>query len=255
MTSLRARRVSLLGALAPVLFSITAAADERHAFLLSMGELRVANVHASFAPEQAKPSTPNVIATTTEVTPAVSVVLDGFLRGRALSTNVRLSTDAVVKKADRALLSTVKLPAMGSGGPAEIELGFLAGAITTQPVLSLKQTSAKAPVGSRIESFRVDVTGMAPIAASKIDSLSLAQTSSVVPTADVALEVGAGGAPPFTAWSKKPSARALGIEYVGGDGAALVKIRLEGCTPSSVTPLGASGTTRVALRCATARPG
>lgn len=236
-----------------------AIADDRAGgtFLLSMGELHVGSVHASVMAEQAKPSAPNLVMATSEITPGVIVVVDGFVSGRALQTNLRLSTGAVVKKADRAKLSTVKLPPMGGGGASEIELGFLAPSITTSPVLSLKQVSAKTPVGTRIDSFRVDVSGMAPVTASKLDAIQLVQKegAGVAPTAEIAIEVGAGGAPPFTAWSKKPAARTLGVEYVGPDGAALLKLKLDTCTPASVTPLGASGTTRVVLRCATAKPG
>lgn len=235
-----------------------AIADDRSGtFLLSMGELQVGSVRATVAPEQPKPSAPNLLMSTGQVTPGVIVIVDRFVAGRGLQTNLRLSTGAVVKKADRAKLSSVKMPAMGGGGAPEIELGFLAPSITTSPVLSLEQASAKSPNGTRIDSFRVDVSGMAPVTASKLDAIQLVQKegTGVTPTAEIALEVGAGGAPPFTAWSKKPAARTLGVEYVGPDGAALLKLKLESCTPASVTPLGASGTTRVVLRCPTAKPG
>ncbi|MBS2018656.1 MAG: hypothetical protein JST00_37665 [Deltaproteobacteria bacterium] len=234
-----------------------AAADTGGTFLLSMGELQVGTVRATLSPEQAKPAAPNLVMSTTEVTPGVIVIVDGFVGGRALTTNLRLSTGAVVKKADRAKLTSVKLPSMGAGGAPELELGFLAPSVTTSPVLSLKQASAKTPAGSRIESFRVDVAGMPPIVASKLDAIVLVQkeAAGVTPSSDVALEVAAGGATPFVAWSKKPTPRTTGVEYVGPDGSALVKVKLESCAPSSVTPLGASGTTRVVLRCATAKPG
>jgi hypothetical protein len=104
---------------------------------------------------------------------------------------------------------------------------------------------------------------MAPIATSKLEALLLTQRegAGVVPVGDVTFEVGAGGAPPFTAWEAKAKApqraapRAMGVEYVGADGKALVKLVLDACSPVSVTPLGASGTTRIVLRCSGAKPG
>jgi hypothetical protein len=106
------------------------------AFLLRVGDTNVGNVHASVASEKSSPSSPNLLVTSSEVTPSVSVLVDGFLAGKTLATSVRLSTPAVVKRTDRARLATVRLPSMGGGGVPEIELGFLAGVITTSPVLS-----------------------------------------------------------------------------------------------------------------------
>ena len=259
----RTTRIGLLFLFSAAVTGVTGAAladDTSRAggtFLLSMGELQVGNVRATMAPEQPKPSAPNLVMATTDITPGVIVIVDRFVSGRPLATNLHLSTGAIVKKADRAKLTTVRLPSMGAGGAAEIELGFLAPSITTQPVLSLKQASAKTPAGTRIDTFRVDVSGMAPVTASKLDAIQLAQKegAGVIPTTELVVEVGAGGAPPFTAWSKKKDPRSLGVEYVGADGAALLKVKLESCTPSSVTPLGASGTTRIVVRCASAKPG
>src|SRR5690349_5860636 len=79
-----------------------AVADDRSApgtFLLSMGELRVGSVRATMAPEQPKPSAPNLVMSTAQVTPGVLVIVDRFVAGRGLQTNLRLSTGAVVKKA------------------------------------------------------------------------------------------------------------------------------------------------------------
>jgi hypothetical protein len=61
------------------------------------------------------------------------------------------------------------------------------------------------------------------------------------------------------AWHKASTARSsprtLRIEYVGSDGAALMKLQLERCTPSSVKPLGASGTTRITMACGGVKSG
>jgi hypothetical protein len=108
----------------------------------------------------------------------------------------------------------------------------------------------------RITAFRVDVSGMQAIEAPKVDAITVTQKpDGSATTGDVTFEVAAGGAPPFVAWSKtstKP--RALRVEYVGADGTAILKLRLDRCTPSRVLPLGASGTTRITVACAGLRP-
>jgi len=235
-----------------------ASARASGAFVLQVGDASVGTVRAVEVPEKGGPSAPNLVVTAGEVTPALAGLVDGFVAGRALRTKLRLSTSAVVRRSPDAKLVTVKLPAMGSGGAPELELGFLASSITTQPVLSLEPASQKGPAGGRIASFRVDVAGLPPISPSKLDAITLVHRDGVAaPQADVVLEVGAGGAPPFTAWSKahasRSAPRSMGVEYVGPDGAPVLALRLDACTPTSVTPLGASSTTRVTLRCGTAR--
>jgi|GEM_PF-3010752 len=264
----RHRRVPLLAAAVAIAAGTAlvvasphlAGADERRGvtlagtFLLQVGDgLPVGNVRAAELSERAGPPAPNLVLTSAEITPALGAILDGFVAGKALRTSVRLSTGAVVKKAPDARLVSVRLPAMGGGGTPDVELGFLAGALSTQPVLSVKQAGTRTPVGSKINDFRVELTGLPPISASKLEALELIQhDGSVSSPRDVVLEVAAGGAPPFTAWSKKPAPKVLGLEYVGADGRPLLKLRLDACTPSAVTPLGASSTTRVVLRCAAA---
>jgi hypothetical protein len=72
-----------------------------------------------------------------------------------------------------------------------------------------------------------------------------------VTTGDIVFEAAAGGAPPFTAWQKgRPSPRTVRIEYVGADGAAILSLQLDRCTPSAVVPMGANGTTKITLACA-----
>jgi hypothetical protein len=44
------------------------------------------------------------------------------------------------------------------------------------------------------------------------------------------------------------------VEYVGADGVAILKVRLDRCVPSHVVPLGANGTTRITLACGGVRP-
>lgn len=254
--------LSVLTVSAALSTSLAAHAEDGGAggrFALQVGEASVGQVRAVEIAEKRGPDAPNLVVTAPEISPALGGLVDGFVAGRALRTAVRLSTAAVVKKSPDARLVTLKLPSMGAGGAPELELGFLASSIATQPVLSLKQASQKSSTGGRIATFRVDIAGLPPIVASKLDAITLVQRDgAAAPLADIVLEVAAGGAPPFTAWSKAHAARSsprpLGVEYVGPDGAPLVALRLDACTPSSVTPLGASGTTRVTMRCATAKP-
>jgi hypothetical protein len=227
-------------------------------FLLQIGETNVGSVRAVELAERPGPASPNLVLASTEVTPALGAIVDGFAAGKALRASVRLSTGAVSKKAEGARLTTVKLPSMGAGGPPDVELGFLAPSITTQPVLSLKQASARSPSGARIAGFRLGLDGLPAGSASKIDAIVVTQhADGSVSTASTAIgfEVAAGGAPPFAAWLKKPASRGMHVEYVGPDGAALLKIQLDRCTPTSVTPLGASASTRITVACAAVRPG
>jgi hypothetical protein len=102
---------------------------------------------------------------------------------------------------------------------------------------------------------------MQAIEAPKLDAITITQKpdGTAAVAGEIAMEVGAGGAPPFVTWHKasmaKPSPRTLRVEYVGGDGAVILKVQLERCTPSSVKPLGASGTTRITMACAALKPG
>lgn len=194
-----------------------------------------------------------------EVSPSLVALVDAFAQGKRLERDVRLTSGAVVRKANGARLVSVKLPALGSGPVAGVELAFVVPALTTQPLLSAKEAPPP-PSGARITGFRVDLTGMQAIEAPKLDAITLRQKpDGTASTGEIAIEVGAGGAPPFVAWQKasaaRPSPRTLRVEYVGGDGAAILKLQLERCTPTSVKPLGASGTTRIAMACGAVKPG
>ncbi|MBX3186731.1 MAG: hypothetical protein KF819_06935 [Labilithrix sp.] len=236
---------------------LTARADDGKAlgtFLLQIGETRVGSVRATELAE--RPGAPNLVVSSAEITPALGAIVDGFAAGKALRSSVRLSTGAVAKKAEGARLASVKLPAMGAGGALDLELGFLAPSITTQPVLSLARASARSPSGGRITGFRVALDGLPAGSASKLDAITIVhRPDGAVTTSAIGFEVTAGGAPPFSKWLEKPTARGMHVEYVGADGSALLKIQLDRCAPSSVTPMGASATTRVSVRCAAVRPG
>jgi hypothetical protein len=226
-----------------------AQADERARFALDLSGVRYGLVRASVEGEKM------LVIGAQDVAPALVTLVDTFAQGKPVKRDARLTSGAVVRKANDARLVSVKLPALGSGGAADVELAFAVPAITTQPLLSAKEAPPP-PAGARINAFRVDVTGMQAIEAPKLDAITVTQKADgTATTGEIALEVAAGGAPPFVAWQKKPTARTLRIEYVGADGAAIVKLQLDRCTPSTVKPLGASGTTRITLACGGVRGG
>jgi len=195
-----------------------------------------------------------LVMTTQDVAPPLVALVGSFAQGTPVKRDLRLSSGAIVRRANDARLASVKLPALGSGGAAEIELAFVAPALATQPLLSAKE-APPLPSAARITGFRVEVTGMKTIEAPKLDSIAMTQRAdgSVV-TGEIAFEAGAGGAPPFTSWQRStgahPTPRAVRVEYVGADGAVVLGLRLDRCTPSAVVPMGANGTTRITLACA-----
>ncbi len=212
-------------------------------------------------PDKRAPAQQRLVLTTQEIAPSLASLVQLFAQSKPIKRDVRLTSGAVVRKASDGRLASVKLPALGSGGAAEIELGFVARAITTQPLLSAKE-APPAPSTARIAGFRVDLAGMQAIEAPKLDAITITQApDGTATTGDVAIEVAAGGAPPFVAWQKsggaaaKSAPRTLRVEYIDAGGAVIVKLQLDRCTPSSVTPLGANGTTRIKLSCAALRGG
>lgn len=201
----------------------------------------------------------NLVLGVHEIAPQLVALVDGFAQGKAVTRDVRLTSGAVVRRANDAKLFSVKLPALGSGGAADVELAFVAPKVTTQPLLSAKE-APPSPSAAKIAGFRVDVSGMKAIEAPKIGAITVTQREGgSSATGEITIEVAAGGAPPFVAWEKagpgKPAPRTLRVEYVDGEGATIVKLQLDRCAPTSVTPLGASGTTRIALVCSGVRPG
>ena len=224
---------------------LTARADERALFSLELSGVRYGLVRATVEGEK------KLLVDAQDIAPSLAALVDAFVQSKPVKRDVRLTSGAVVRKAEGARLLSVRLPALGSGGAAEVELAFQVPAITTQPLLSAKEAPAP-PASARITAFRVDVSGMQAIEAPKLDALTVTQSpDGSATTGDVTFEVAAGGAPPFVAWNKPANAkpRALRIEYVGADGVAIVKVRLDRCAPSRVLPLGASGTTRITLAC------
>jgi len=247
MARCAAMRLPVASFAALTLLTLTARADERALFSLDLSGVRYGLVRASVEGER------RLVVDAQDVAPSLVALVDGFAQGKPVKRDVRLTSGAVVRKAEGARLVAVKLPALGSGGAPEVELAFTVPAITTQPLLSAKEAAAP-PASARITSFRVDLSGMQTIEAAKLDAITITQKpDGSAATGDVAFEVAAGAAPPFVAWNKasttRPTPRALRLEYVDAGGVAILKLRLDRCTPSRVLPLGASGTTRITLAC------
>ena len=185
--------------------------------------------------------------------------MTAFASGKPVKRDVRLASGAIIRRTNAARLVAVHLPLLGAGGAADVELGFAAAPLTTQPLLSVSAKESSAPPASaRIASFRIDVSGLPAIAAPKLDAITLTQKpDGTATTGTIGFEAGAGGAPPFMAWQKAnrghPGPRTVKIEYVAADGAAILELLLERCTPTTVVPQGANGTTRVTLTCASVR--
>ncbi|MDB5212798.1 MAG: hypothetical protein JWO86_725 [Myxococcaceae bacterium] len=252
-------------AIAPLVVAVVAAivvpahADERpngNRFALDLGGVRQGFVRASVErsePAKNAPELQRLVLTAQDVAPSLASVVESFAQSKPVKRDVRLTSGAVVRKANDARLASVKLPALGSGGAAEIELGFAVSAVSTQPLLSAKE-APPSPSSTRITGFRVDLSGMQAIEAPKLDAITITQKpDGSATTGELAIEVAAGGAPPFVAWQKagaKAAPRNMRVEYIGPEGAVILKLQLERCTPSSVTPLGANGTTRITLSCA-----
>jgi hypothetical protein len=223
-------------------------------FALDLGGVRQGFVRAAVETDKSAPARQQLVLTAQEVAVSLASIVETFAASKPVKRDVRLTSGAVVRKANDARLASVKLPALGSGGAAEIELGFAVTGVTTQPLLSAKE-APPSPASARISGFRVDLTGMQAIEAPKLDAITITQKADgSATTGELAIEVAAGGAPPFVAWHKSNGAKAvprtLRVEYVGSDGAVILKLQLDRCTPSSVTPLGANGTTRIVLSCA-----
>jgi hypothetical protein len=257
--------LSVTSGAALLVTSHEARADERapaSSFALDLAGVRQGFVRATVGPDKSSPSMQRLVLTAQDVAPSLATLVETFAQSKIVKRDIRLTSGAVVRKANDGRLASVKLPALGFGGAADVELGFLVAGVTTQPLLSAKE-APPSPASARITGFRVDLTGMHAIEAPKLDAISITQKpDGSATTGDIAIEVAAGGAPPFVAWQKssgtsgaKASPRTMHVEYIGTDGAVILKLQLDRCTPGSVTPLGANGTTRIVLSCAGVRGG
>lgn len=226
-------------------------------FALDLGGVRRGFVRAALGVDRPGAATRRLVLTAEVLTPSLAGIVDGFARGRPVKSDILLTSGAIIRKANGAALVSATLPSLGGGGSADVELGFDATTITTQPLLSPKKPPPS-PAGARITGFRLDLGGMRAIEAPKLDAITITQRADgTVSTGQIGFDVGAGGAAPFVAWEKaskgKAPPRAMNIEYIGNDGALILELRLTRCALGSVRPMGASGTTRIAVTCAGAR--
>ena len=230
----------------------TAHADGTNRFALEMSGVRYGLVVLKTT------ATAQLVFSTQDVAPPLVALVGTFAQGKPVKKDVRLSSGAVVRKANDARLASVRLPALGSGGVADVELAFVAAPLATQPLLSASELPPLLAT-ARITGFRLDVNGMKPIEAPKLDAITLAQKADGTTTAgEIAFEAAAGGAPPFAGWQKSngghPPTRTVRIQYVGAEGSAILELQLEHCRPTAVLPMGASGTTRITLACVSVIP-
>jgi hypothetical protein len=235
----------------------SASADDRASassrFALDVGGVRHGFVRASVDIERTATGQQHLVLTAPELAPPLVTVLDAFTQSKVVKKDVRLTSGAVVRKANDARLVSARFPSLGGGGSTDVELGFDAAAITTQPLLSAKE-APPSPSSARITGFRVALTGLSAIDAPKLDSITVTQRSDgAATTGEIGFDVAAGGAAPFVAWQKASSGRSaprsMSVEYIGGDGVVILRFQLDRCAPTSVRPMGASGTTRITLAC------
>lgn len=98
-------------------------------------------VHATQVPAtaatSAAPAQPaRVVLSAQEIAPSLASLIELFARGKPVKKDVRLSSGAIIRKANDTRLLSVKLPALGGEGGADVELAFAAPALTTQPACS-----------------------------------------------------------------------------------------------------------------------
>ena len=161
-----------LAALATLAVAAHARSDEGARLALDLSGVRYGLVRATPTADK------SLVVTAQDITPALVALVDTFTRGAPVKRDVRLTSGAIVRKTNDARLVSVKLPALGSGGAPEIELAFAASPLTTQPLLSVKE-SPPLPASARIEGFRVDLTGMTAIEAAKVDAIVVVLASAL----------------------------------------------------------------------------
>jgi hypothetical protein len=227
------------------LLATTAQADDHGgAYELRVGGAELGSVRSVPVGDPEK----SVTIATSDVTPALVNELRAFYEGKTAQKSLSLASGAVVKKANEARLASVKLPAVGAGAasPFEIDLAFDVGSIRTSPSLRVA-SDKRAAAGPKIAGFHLRVSDLAPAKVNRVDAITVKQIvgSSTLPP--VAFDIESADAPSFQTWAKsKTTKRDTSIEYTDDRGVALLKIVLQGCTPS-VTPNGP--TTHVVVAC------
>lgn len=195
---------------------------------------------------------PKTIAmTASSISPGLAAVLGELFGGSSVRKELQLQDGAAIRRVSGAVLRSVRMPAVGSGGAPDVELTWEVAAVTTRMALTpTALTAAKEP--PRIGGVHAIVEGLAAPPATAVGAFTVTPHGAPSLT-DVVLELPAGGARPFAAWQAERSLRRVRVTYVDADDNALVELALEGCTAASVVPT--PPTARATLRCArVARP-
>jgi hypothetical protein len=184
------------------------------------------------------------------LSPALTRVVTSWLGGKVQRTDFALVSAAVMRKAPGARIASVRLPAIGFGAPAPVEIAFEAKSFATAPVLTPASDRA-VPQGDRVASFHVELAGKATRVV-KLGEVTLKRGANGVAPAEVTLEVAAGATQPWRAWAKTPGTKSVQVDYVTSDERSILKVTLDGCRPTSIKPTNGP-TTRVVVACQSAR--
>lgn len=250
---------ALIAALGTGLFALSApradAGETRTfvggSFLVTVGGVKCGYLRSSAGEETTK-GRQTLTVTATEITPALAGLVGAFVDGKVPAKELTLSSGAVLHKANEARLASVRLPAVGAAAP-DLAFTFETTPFKTSPLLKLASDEAKPPT-AKVDGFRVALGDMPSKGATRIEAIVLEARDGAAVPGRVAFDVPSSDAPAFAGWAKaKSPPREGAVEYTSKDGAVVLRVRLERCAPSSVSPDGPI--THVVLTCARARRG
>jgi len=207
-------------------------ADEGAAYELRVGGASLGSVRSINGGDPDK----TVTIAATDISPALVAELRAFFEGKVAQKSLSLHSGAVVKRANEARLSSVKLPVVGTGAgvsPPEVDLAFDVGSLKTSP--SLSAASDKRRSAAKISGFHLRVDGLSANV-NRVDAILVKGGATTLPP--VGFVIDSADAPSFQTWQKaKTTRRDVNIEYTNDKGEALLKVTLQGCLPA-VTPNG-----------------
>ncbi len=214
--------------------STQADAEDRVAYELRVGGADLGSVRSIQGGDPDK----TVTIAASDVSPPLVAELRAFYEGKVSQKSLSLHSGAVVKRATEARLASVKLPGVGIGsgpGPAEIDLAFDVGSIKTSP--SFTAASEKRSASAKISGFHLRVEGLRANV-HRVDAILVKGVGGSTTLPPVSFVIDSVDGPAFQTWQKaKNMRRDTNIEYTNDKGEALLKVTLQGCTPS-VTPNG-----------------
>lgn len=154
------------------------------------------------------------------------------------------------KRKGTARLVAVRLPAVGLGAPAPVQL-VLATEGVTKSLFSAEDTPTTAR-GRAIAGVRASLDG-APVALSGVEAFALREKAGAAQVqGDVALTVPTSALEPFKRGGEK-APHVLALEYVDDQQARVLAMELVGCRLRGPVKPSGSPTTRLALECTSAR--